>query len=106
MANPDLNQDCSNLKVGNTLCLGFINEDCWTTHVVGAGDTCQEIATANGLNMTILRLNNPQLDQDCNIYDGEVRLLLLFSHSYIIFFLWPFIFLAVDSGPLESDPKY
>jgi len=71
--NPSLiDQGCSNLKPGESICLGVTNEDCSTTHIVGADDTCEKIATANGLNMTILRMNNPQLDQNCEIYDGEV----------------------------------
>lgn len=67
-----INKGCSNLTPGESICLGLVGEDCSTTHVVQSGDTCAGIASANGLNMTILRLNNPQLDNSCDIYDGEV----------------------------------
>lgn len=73
VTNPKIiNKGCSNLEVGEVICLGFVGEDCSTTHTVKTGDTCQNIAAANGLNMTLLRMNNPQLDQACDIYDGEV----------------------------------
>lgn len=71
--NPSIiNKGCSNLTPGESICLGFVGEDCSTTHVVQTGDTCAGIAATNGLNMTILHLNNPQLDNSCDIYDGEV----------------------------------
>jgi LysM repeat protein len=71
--NPSLiNKGCTNLTPGESICLGFTGEDCSTTHVVQSGDTCADIAANNGFNMTILQLNNPQLNQACNIYVGEV----------------------------------
>ena len=44
--------------------------------------------------MTMLRKNNPQLDPDCLIKIGEVRVFFLFL-SYPIF---GFYIVAVDSG--------
>lgn len=73
-----INKGCSNLTPGETICLGFTGEDCSTTQIVQPGDTCAGIAANNRLNMTILRLNNPQLDQSCDIYAGEVRVFFLF----------------------------
>lgn len=71
--NPNIiNQNCTNLQPGETICLGLSGEDCSTTYAVKPGDTCVAIAAATGLNMTILRLNNPQLDEACDIYSGEV----------------------------------
>lgn len=71
--NPSLiNKGCTNLTPGESICLGFTGEDCTTTQVVQPGDTCSGIADNNGLNMTILQLNNPQLNQACEIYAGEV----------------------------------
>jgi LysM repeat protein len=67
-----INKGCSNLTPGESICLGLVGEDCSTTQVVQPGDTCAGIAATNGLNMTILRLNNPQLDNSCDIYVGEV----------------------------------
>jgi LysM repeat protein len=69
-----INSGCTDLKPGSELCLGTIpSEDCQTTHVVDAGETCGTIASAAGINATILNSNNPQINSDCtNIYSGEV----------------------------------
>lgn len=68
-----INSQCTNLVPGNSICLGFPGEDCSTTHVVSAGDTCDTVETAANINSTILSMNNPQIDQACdNIYIGEV----------------------------------
>ncbi|KIM36343.1 carbohydrate-binding module family 50 protein, partial [Hebeloma cylindrosporum] len=69
-----INGDCTNLIPGQTICLGVkAEEDCSTTYTVSVGDTCENIASNNGLNSTILYLNNPQINDDCsNIYLGEV----------------------------------
>jgi len=68
-----INGDCTDLKPGSTLCLGKTGEDCQTTHVVNTDDTCDSIASAAGINSTILNQNNPQINDGCtNIYIGEV----------------------------------
>ncbi|KAF9472656.1 hypothetical protein BDN70DRAFT_446300 [Pholiota conissans] len=69
-----INSACSNLLPGQTLCLADnADEDCNTTYVVLKDDTCDGIAAKNGLNTTILSLNNPQINDGCsNIYLGEV----------------------------------
>ncbi|PPQ73126.1 hypothetical protein CVT26_014948, partial [Gymnopilus dilepis] len=69
-----INNGCSNLQPGDTLCLAAdAKEDCQTTYTVQQGDDCFDIANKNALNMTILYLNNPQIDEECsNIYVGEV----------------------------------
>jgi LysM repeat protein len=68
-----INGDCSNLTPGSTLCLGRTGEDCQTTYVVKTDDTCDGIASAAGINSTILNANNPQINSGCtNIYIGEV----------------------------------
>ncbi|KAG5651497.1 hypothetical protein H0H81_008469 [Sphagnurus paluster] len=55
------------------ICIGYAKEDCATTYIVKSNDSCDDIASAHGLNSTILYLNNPQINQDCsNIYIGEV----------------------------------
>jgi hypothetical protein len=72
-----INKGCSNLTPGESICLGFVGEDCSTTQVVQPGDTCAGITAMNGLNMTILNLNNPQLDESCDIYVGEVRVFIV-----------------------------
>jgi len=69
----NINYNCSNLQYGEIICLGSVGADCQTTHVVGSGDTCDSIASAAGINTTMLNLNNPQIDADCtNVYIGEV----------------------------------
>lgn len=75
-----INKGCSNLTENQPLCLGTVGEDCSITHVVQPNDTCTDIAAQNNLNKTILYLNNPQLDESCDIYVGEVR--VLFFHFF------------------------
>ncbi len=68
-----INDQCTDLQPGATLCLGNTGEDCTETYVVKLGDTCDGVSGASGLNNTILYHNNPQIDQGCtNIYVGEV----------------------------------
>ena len=72
--NPDIDDLCNNLAVGQTLCLGTEGEDCKTTHVVEANDSCDGLYSTYGINSTVLFHNNPQLDAACdNLYIGEVR---------------------------------
>ena len=90
-----INKGCSNLTPGESICLGFVGEDCSTTQVVQPDDTCAGIAATNGLNMTILHLNNPQLDKSCDIYVGEVRL---------FFFYFPCLLsVSADSGTDQKE---
>ena len=71
--NPSINQACDNLMPGQTLCLGKAGEDCSTTYIVKAADTCDGIIASSGTNSTMLWANNPQIDAGCtNIYIGEV----------------------------------
>jgi len=68
-----INASCDNLVPGTEICIGYADEDCSTTYVVRANDTCYDIATNHGTNTSLLYQNNPQIDQDCsNIYVGEV----------------------------------
>jgi LysM repeat protein len=71
--NSGINAGCTNLEIDTVVCLGTEGEDCNTTYVVKPGDTCSAIANAVGLNVTMLALNNPQIDDECsNVYIGEV----------------------------------
>jgi hypothetical protein len=73
VVNPDINQACTNLMPGKSLCLGHVGEDCATTYVVKANDRCSQIIANHGLNSTIFEHNNPQINDACdNIYIGEV----------------------------------
>ncbi|CAL1710741.1 unnamed protein product [Somion occarium] len=68
-----INKACTNLQAGSSICLGFQGEDCTTTHVVKAGDTCDGISNTYRINSTLLYHNNPQLTAECdNLYVGEV----------------------------------
>ncbi|KAF8603580.1 hypothetical protein BDV93DRAFT_493112 [Ceratobasidium sp. AG-I] len=68
-----INDSCTNLEVGQVLCLGTKGEDCNVTHTVVAGDSCDKIMMGAAINDTILYANNPQIDEYCsNIYIGEV----------------------------------
>ncbi len=73
MNNGHIDSTCSNLFVGDEICLGNTGEDCNTVYAVKDNDTCDGINAANNLNSTILSLNNPQINEACdNIYIGEV----------------------------------
>lgn len=63
--------ECSNLQIGEQLCLGTSGEDCTTLHFVNDSDTCTSIQSQYGLNSTILTQNNPNIDDGCdNLYPG------------------------------------
>lgn len=68
-----INDGCTNLEVGQSICLGTSQADCKQTYVVQDGDYCDLIAGNFGTNFTTLRSNNPQIDDNCyNLYVGEV----------------------------------
>ncbi|KAF8885619.1 hypothetical protein BD779DRAFT_1428243, partial [Infundibulicybe gibba] len=72
-ANPQVDQQCSNIFEGDTLCLALAGQDCQPTHVVEEGDICNDIAADAGITFDQLRANNPNIDDNClNIYLGEV----------------------------------
>jgi len=71
--NPKIDEECSNLFVGQKLCLGLEGQDCTATQVVQPHDTCSEIQQAAGVDATVFHANNPQIDDNCsNLYIGEV----------------------------------
>ncbi|TFK47267.1 hypothetical protein OE88DRAFT_787581 [Heliocybe sulcata] len=68
-----IDQTCSNLNPGDSLCLGYPGEDCTTTYTVQKDDDCSAVMSARGLNTTIFSANNPQIDSSCsNMYIGQV----------------------------------
>ncbi|KAG8986557.1 hypothetical protein FRB94_002695 [Tulasnella sp. JGI-2019a] len=73
-ANQDtINDCCTNLQVGQTICLApKAGPDCTSIHVVSDEDTCESISTSAGTNTTMLIANNPQLDAGCSLYPGQV----------------------------------
>ncbi|KAF9644270.1 hypothetical protein BDM02DRAFT_3122200 [Thelephora ganbajun] len=68
-----IDNECSNLTPNLKICLGYLGEDCTTVYTVARGDTCEAIAAAHNVNVTLLHENNPQINPGCgNIYIGEV----------------------------------
>ncbi|SJL09337.1 uncharacterized protein ARMOST_12714 [Armillaria ostoyae] len=68
-----IDSTCSNLQIGSTICLGYLNEDCSDTYVVEAEDTCEDIADGFSIDEATLYNNNPNINDKCtNIYVGEV----------------------------------
>ncbi|CAE6443538.1 hypothetical protein ACGC1H_006097 [Rhizoctonia solani] len=68
-----INDACTNLEIGQVLCLGTKGQDCTTTYNVVKDDTCDKIIMSAGINATMLYTNNPQIDEYCsNILIGQV----------------------------------
>jgi len=71
--NPVIDSACSNLQIGQVLCLGTKGSDCTKTYTVVPDDVCDSVAATYGINTTLLFANNPILDLACdNLYIGEV----------------------------------
>ncbi|RXW18390.1 hypothetical protein EST38_g7467 [Candolleomyces aberdarensis] len=69
----NINPECTNLRVGQVICLGRQGQDCTNVVVVQSGNSCESIAAAAGISYAALRANNPNVDENCtNIYPGEV----------------------------------
>ncbi|KIJ56353.1 carbohydrate-binding module family 50 protein [Sphaerobolus stellatus SS14] len=70
---PTVNADCTNLQVGQQICLGTTDQDCKETYAIQSDDTCEKVMQTFSVNGTILAHNNPQINADCtNLYVGEV----------------------------------
>ncbi|KAF9530903.1 hypothetical protein CPB83DRAFT_849840 [Crepidotus variabilis] len=62
-------EDCSNLSIGEQICLGIIGHDCTHTYVVQVGDSCESIATVSDITVADIHRLNPQLVDGCpNLY--------------------------------------
>ncbi|KAH9997141.1 hypothetical protein BJV74DRAFT_826891 [Russula compacta] len=71
--NPTINEDCTNLVPGQTLCLGTHGQDCTATYVVQPNDICKKVTHDHHIDLAVLYHNNPQLNAGCtNMYIGEV----------------------------------
>ncbi|GJJ13031.1 hypothetical protein Clacol_007280 [Clathrus columnatus] len=71
--NPSINAGCTNLAIGQVLCLGTQGQDCDDTLVVEDGDTCDDLISCAGINFTIFWHNNPTINSGCtNLYIGQV----------------------------------
>ncbi|KAG2014277.1 hypothetical protein CC2G_011110 [Coprinopsis cinerea AmutBmut pab1-1] len=68
-----INAECSNLWVGQIICLAREGFDCSPVVTVSEGDTCVSIATAAGITYAKVLENNPNVNEFCsNIYPGLV----------------------------------
>ncbi|EGO02268.1 hypothetical protein SERLA73DRAFT_178126 [Serpula lacrymans var. lacrymans S7.3] len=68
-----VNTNCTNLFVGELLCLGLTGQDCNVTYVMQSGDTCSTIAAGAGIPLSTLLTNNPNVNPICSdLYPGEV----------------------------------
>ncbi|QRV91840.1 LysM domain protein [Ceratobasidium sp. AG-Ba] len=67
--NPSLN--CNGLSIGQSLCIIDSTYNCQPVYTVKSGDSCSNIASANGITTTQLINNNPQLGSTCAIQPGQ-----------------------------------
>ncbi|KAJ6536899.1 hypothetical protein B0H19DRAFT_962421, partial [Mycena capillaripes] len=68
--NPGINNGCTNLEIGETLCVS--GGDCSQTYTVVSGDTCSVIESKTGVSDTELHQLNPGINNGCtNLGIGE-----------------------------------
>ncbi|KAH8081372.1 hypothetical protein HD553DRAFT_79816 [Filobasidium floriforme] len=85
LANPDVDAACSNLMIGQEVCLGQRGVDCSKVHVVVKGDTCLGLADTYDLDDTVLYKNNPQINSECtNIYLNQVLCVASKPYPYVL----------------------
>ncbi|KAF9002293.1 hypothetical protein BDQ17DRAFT_1425955 [Cyathus striatus] len=99
-----INSECSNLFVGEVLCLATQEEDCTDVAVVQSGESCLEIADNSGISVTWLIENNPNVNTDCtNLRPGEV---LCVARTSIFIRSGVVPSGAVPSGPVVSSRMF
>ncbi|KAF7378498.1 hypothetical protein MSAN_00277200 [Mycena sanguinolenta] len=75
--NPAINSGCTNLSIGQTLCIqagtgGSSSSGCTQTYTVKSGDTCSAIETATGVSDAELHALNPAINSGCtNLSVGQ-----------------------------------
>ncbi|KAF7354178.1 Carbohydrate-binding module family 5 protein [Mycena venus] len=70
--NPAIDSGCTNLSVGQILCLSGGGGACTQTYTVVSGDTCSSIETTTGISDTQLHAMNPAIDSGCtNLSVGQ-----------------------------------
>ncbi|KAJ7113571.1 hypothetical protein C8R44DRAFT_548936, partial [Mycena epipterygia] len=62
--NPAINSGCTNLQVGQTLCLSG-GGGCSQTYTVVSGDTCAVIESKTGISDAQLHAQNPAINSAC-----------------------------------------
>ncbi|KAJ6565036.1 glycoside hydrolase superfamily [Mycena vulgaris] len=73
--NPSINSGCTNLSVGQTLCLQASTGSggtCTSTYTVVSGDTCSHIESTHGISDAQLHALNPAINSGCtNLSIGQ-----------------------------------
>ncbi|KAF9448383.1 hypothetical protein P691DRAFT_648272, partial [Macrolepiota fuliginosa MF-IS2] len=73
LINPEFGADCRGIRNAQLLCLGRKGQDCTDLHKVTSGETCEKVAASVGIEVNILKQNNPNLGEDCQfINPGKV----------------------------------
>ncbi|KAF7343574.1 hypothetical protein MSAN_01977900 [Mycena sanguinolenta] len=74
--NPSINSGCTNLGIGQVLCLsssGSSGGGCTSTYTVVSGDTCATIEAKTGVSDSQLHAANPSINSSCtNLQIGQV----------------------------------
>ncbi|KAF7343589.1 hypothetical protein MSAN_01979400 [Mycena sanguinolenta] len=74
--NPSINSGCTNLGIGQVLCLstgGSSGGGCASTYTVVSGDTCAAIEAKTGVSDSQLHAANPSINSGCtNLQIGQV----------------------------------
>ncbi|KAF7343507.1 hypothetical protein MSAN_01971000 [Mycena sanguinolenta] len=74
--NPSINSGCTNLGIGQVLCLstgGSSTGGCTSTYTVVSGDTCSAIEAKTGVSDSALHAANPSINSGCtNLQIGQV----------------------------------
>ncbi|KAF7342601.1 hypothetical protein MSAN_02016800 [Mycena sanguinolenta] len=76
--NPSINGGCTNLQIGQVLCLSSgggspPSGGCTTTYTVVSGDTCSAIEAKTGVSDSQLHASNPSINSGCtNLQIGQV----------------------------------
>ncbi|KAF7343614.1 hypothetical protein MSAN_01982000 [Mycena sanguinolenta] len=72
--NPSINSGCTNLGIGQVLCLSSgTSSGCTSTYTVVSGDTCAAIEAKTGVSDSLLHAANPSINSGCtNLQIGQV----------------------------------
>ncbi|KAF8214313.1 hypothetical protein K438DRAFT_1503863, partial [Mycena galopus ATCC 62051] len=63
--NPAINSGCTNLSIGQTLCLSESGSGGTQTYTVVSGDTCSHIEAITGVSDATLHALNPSINSGC-----------------------------------------
>ncbi|KAF7368305.1 hypothetical protein MVEN_00151800 [Mycena venus] len=70
--NPGINSGCTNLQIGQALCVSEGTSGCSQTYTVVSGDTCAVIESKTGVSDAQLHAQNPTINSGCtNLQVGQ-----------------------------------